>query len=227
MKLFAIGGVFWALAIGIKLVMDLTFTTPLYISWQALGQLTALLLLGLYVGMRTGLLECIIPFLGFRTSALRGISIDEAIAVGVGFGATEAIVLAFPSLVQMLAMMINPAMLAYLTPDQAAIIEAQLDQPTYMAFAAVWERAFVIIVHAFATLLTFLAAVRFRWRLLLGAILFKAALDGPLPIMQAYVGTSGFGIAIIEAFVAIMGLLALYGIISLRERHPAAGVGKA
>ena len=219
LKYFAIGGVFWAIAIAVKLLMDLTITAPLYASWQAIGPLGALVLLGLYVGLRTGILECCVPFLSFRMRSLRSISVDQATAVGVGFGATEAIVIAVPSLMQLITLMANPSILASLPPDQLQAVEAQLSQPTYIAAAAIAERAFTIPIHAFTTLFSFTAAVSSRWVPLLGAVLFKSALDGPLPLMQAYLGASGMGILLIEIFVAVMGLIALLGIIRQREKR--------
>lgn len=215
-KFFALGGAFWAAAIAIKLAMDLTVTTPLYLSWVGWGELSALVLLGVYVGLRTGVLECLIPYLGFRTNRFRGTSLDEATAVGVGFGAAEAIVIAIPSLLQMVVFLLNPSILGTLPAGQAQAIEAQLSQPTWMALPAIWERAFVILVHVFATLLAFVAAARSRWMPLLAAALFKSALDGPLPLMQGYLGSSWLGTMIIEVFVAVMGLIALLGIIRVR-----------
>jgi uncharacterized membrane protein YhfC len=225
LKYFALGGVFWGIAIAIKLVMDLTITTPLYLSWLPRGQLAALLLLGAYVGLRTGLFECLIPYFGFMARGLRGISLDEAMAVGVGFGAAEAIIIVIPSLAQMLALMLDPSILASLPVDQAQALEAQLSLPTYTVLAAVSERAFVLLVHIFTTLLAFVAASKAKWKPLLGAILFKSALDGPLPLMQTYLGASGLGLLIIEIFVAVMGLIALLGIISQREKYGASPKG--
>lgn len=219
LKYFAFGGVFWAIAIAIKVAMDLTITTPLYLSWLGWGELTALILLGVYVGLRTGLLECLIPYLGFRSKRFGGISLDEATAVGVGFGAAEAILIAIPSLLQLLVFFLYPSILAMLPAEQAQLIEAQLSQPTYMALAAIWERVFVILVHIFTTLLVFVAAAKARWKLLLVAVLFKSALDGPLPLMQSYLGTAWLGTMVIEAFVGVMGIIALLGIIRVRRGY--------
>lgn len=226
LKFFALGGVLWGIAIAIKLAMDLTITAPLYLSWLALGQLAALLLLGAYVGLRTGLFECLAPYLGFRAKGLKGISLDEATAVGVGFGSFEAIAVAIPPLAQMLALVLDPSILASLPAEQAQALEAQLSQPTYAALAAISERVFVLFVHVFTTLLAFVAAAKSEWKPLFGAILFKAALDGPLPLLQSYLGTSGLGMALIEIFVGILGLIALLGIMRVRENHAPVGAEK-
>lgn len=225
LKYFLFGGIFWAAAIAVKLAMDLTVTTPLYLSWLGWGEPAALIALGAYVGLRTGVLECLAPYIGFRSRRLGGISMDEAMAVGVGFGAAEAVVIAIPSLLQMLVFFLYPSALAALPADQALVVEAQLSQPTYMALAAAWERAFVILVHAFTTLLAFVAA-KAGWKPLLAAVLFKSALDGPLPVMQSYLGAGWLGTAIIEIFVAVMGLIALLGIMRVRRGHAGEAAGK-
>lgn len=226
-RFFVLGGILWTAAIIPKLVMDYAITQPLYLWWfSSVGPLGGLILLGIYVGLRTGVFECGAAYLGFRVMEKReisgggsagspGIGYNEAIAVGVGFGASEAIVLGLPSLLQMVAIFLNPSVLSGLSPDQLAIIESQLSQPTWAAVAAVWERAFVILVHVFATALAYAAVVQRRLLLLGYAIAYKSALDAPIPLLQAALAGSAYYIVITEAFVAIMGLIGLLGILNM------------
>jgi len=100
LRLFLFGGAVWAVSVAPKFLMDYT-VTPGISSWmlQATpGLMAYLAVIGLYVGLRTGLFECGASYVAFVKTRLRSASTDEATAFGVGFGATEAIFLAVPSL---------------------------------------------------------------------------------------------------------------------------------
>ncbi|MDH7555497.1 MAG: YhfC family glutamic-type intramembrane protease [Candidatus Methanosuratincola sp.] len=237
LKFFIFGGLLWAAAIVPKIIMDYTVTQPLYVLWaSSFGAFGAILLLGVYVGLRTGIFECGAAYLGFRAfarnagkaseahgvrdssgegAAVQNIAYREAVAVGVGFGAFEAIVLALPSLVQMVAIFLDPSILSSLPPGQVSAIESQLSQPTWMAAAAVWERAFAILAHVFATVLAYLAAAHRRLLLLGGAVAYKSVLDATIPILQATLASSPYYVVVTEAFVAVMGLIGLLGMLNM------------
>ncbi|XRH75365.1 MAG: YhfC family glutamic-type intramembrane protease [Candidatus Methanosuratincola verstraetei] len=241
-RFFIFGGLLWAAAIIPKIIMDYTVTQPLYVWWaSSFGASGALLLLGVYVGLRTGIFECGAAYLGFRAFARKtnqvneagiakasswegaagqNMGYSEAVAVGVGFGAFEAIVLALPSLVQMAAIFLDPSILSSLPPEQVAAIESQLSQPTWMAAAAAWERAFAILAHVFATVLAYLSVAQRRLILLGGAVAYKSVLDAPIPILQEYLASSPYYIVITEAFVAVMGLVGLLGMLNINRIAP-------
>lgn len=241
-RFFVFGGLLWAAAIIPKIVMDYTVTQPLYVWWaSSFGAFGGLLLLGVYVGLRTGVFECGAAYLGFRAVARKagqtseanrvgaslangaaGLNMGyrEAVAVGVGFGAFEAIVLGLPSLVQMAAIFLDPSILSSLPADQIAAIESQLSQPTWVAAAAAWERAFAILAHVFATVLAYLAVVHRRLLVLGAAIAYKSVLDAPIPIFQATLASSPYYLVITEVFVAIMGLIGLLGMLNMDKIAP-------
>ena len=85
LNIFLLGGALWALSILVKLVMDLTITPSIY---QGLGSFSTeivALLMGLYIGLRTGILENGFTYLGVtKSKRLRRANFDEAIAFGVG-----------------------------------------------------------------------------------------------------------------------------------------------
>lgn len=242
LRFFVFGGLLWAAAIIPKIIMDYTVTQPLYVWWaSSFGAFGSLILLGVYVGLRTGVFECGAAYLGFmavarragKTSEANGVGAPpensaagrnmgyrEAVAVGVGFGAFEAIVLGLPSLVQMASIFLDPSILSALPADQIAAIESQLSQPTWVAAAAAWERAFAILAHVFATVLAYLAVVHRRLLLLGGAIAYKSVLDAPIPIFQATLAGSPYYLVITEAFVAIMGLIGLLGMLNMDRIAP-------
>ena len=103
--------------------MDLT-VTPMLSSRldSSLGSMEALAALGSYVGIRTGLFECGAKYLAVERTRLRDASLDEATAFGVGFGATEAVLLEIPSLIQMAAFLANPSLIDVIPPEQRAFV---------------------------------------------------------------------------------------------------------
>jgi len=66
LKYFLLGGLIWGIAIAPKLAMDYTLT-PRLNSWakNTYGTTGMLIILGIYVGLRTGLFECGFTFLAF------------------------------------------------------------------------------------------------------------------------------------------------------------------
>ena len=156
----------------------------MYFWWlSALGPFFAIVILGIYIGLRTGIFECSLPFAAFRWTKLKIMEINDATAVGIGFGSTEAIVIAVPALMQLALAIIDPSAFNSLPPDQLQAIETQLSQPVWIAAFAISDRVFTILAHIFATLLVFIAAVSKRLAPLFGAVLYKAKLDGQLPIL--------------------------------------------
>lgn len=197
---FAFGGAVWAAAIGLKVVLDLTVTpaisNSLYTSFDPGGYLVAI---GLYVGLRTGFFECGFTYIALRGRWLEGITLRDAMAFGVGFGATEALFLGILTLAGML-----------ITEPEASVL---------LVPAAIIERVFVIFVHVFTTMLVFLSIREGRIILLVMAILFKTLLDGAIPFLQDAFGSSVGGVYLIEIFVVVMGLISLMGIIRITEKY--------
>ena len=123
LRAFLFGGLVWALSVAPKSVMDLTVTPMLSLKLDSsLGSMGALAALGLYVGVRTGLFECGATYLAVERTRLRDASLDEATAFGVGFGATEAVLLEIPSLIQMAAFLANPSLIDVIPPEQRAFV---------------------------------------------------------------------------------------------------------
>ena len=87
LKYFLLGGLIWGISIALKLAMDYT-VTPRLSRWakNAYGITGMLIILGVYVGLRTGLFECGFTFLAFSKTKLRKANLEEATAFGVGFG---------------------------------------------------------------------------------------------------------------------------------------------
>lgn len=221
LRFFLFGGAVWAVSVAPKFLMDFT-VTPGISSWLLLvtpGLMAYLAVLGLYVGLRTGLFECGASYVAFARTSLRGASQDDATAFGVGFGATEAIVLAVPSLMQMVAFLSNPGLLEMLSPEQRAYILEQLSSPTWMVLAPIMERAFTLLGHLFSALLVYASVRLGRPRLFVLSVAYKSALDAAVPYLQWYLSTSTnpASIYLIEVWVVIFGVVGLLGSIRLRR----------
>lgn len=216
---FLIGGVLWAVAIGIKLIMDLTISSSL--SQQVMvifAPLAAFTVLGLYYGLRTGILESGLSYLAVRYTKLANSGFDEAVALGIGFGGTEAILLGVLSLVTVGSLLLMPGVAATL-PGSALEQFSPLLVPV-----SIVERLFTLFCHVFATVLVVYAA-RFRDLKWLGvSILYKTLLDGSLPLFSYFLkGADTLArIGITEAFVAVVGISGLAGLLWIRKKWLAA-----
>jgi uncharacterized membrane protein YhfC len=214
---FGFGALIWVIAIAIKLLMDFTVTTPFYLYLYSYGALTALIGLSLYVGLRTGLLESGLSYLGVNHTNFRAMNLNQALAFGIGFGAIEAITLGLQTLLNLIVLILDPSLAALLPPAQ----QASLNAPTIVVFAAIVERAFVLLIHVFASVLVIYAVVSRMIRYLIYSILFKTLVDGMIPALTTYINTSAVaGIYEIEAPIAVLGVISLLGTWWVMKKFP-------
>ncbi len=211
---FLYGALFWMAAIAIKLVMDFTVTAPfrelLPHTW------VAALTIGLYYGLRTGLFESGIPYLSARLSRLKP-TFDQAVAIGIGFGAAEAILLGLGSLVNVLVFITMPEVISSYPQATQDALQMQLS----LAFIPipVIERLTVLFCHIFATVLA-LYAIKAGWKWLALSIAIGVLLDGSIFWFAYFIPSSSFAYtAVIEAFVAAIGVASLYGLYLLKKRY--------
>ena len=196
-----------------KYLMDL-YITPRIASWvfTRLGLVAALLGLGVYVGLRTGLLESALVLLAFKREGLNDLKVEEAIAFAIGFGALEAIFLGVPSLIQIATFNLYPNTVESLPLDQLMQIMAQLNAPTWVVGAPIIERGFTMMAHVYAILLIYRGVRDEDSRSVLMAVAYKSALDALVPYMQWLLSSGGFGmIYVVEVWVVFMGLVGLWG----------------
>ena len=220
-KHFLFGGLVWGAAIAPKIVMDYT-VTPMLSSWakSAYGIMGMLIILGIYVGLRTGLFECGFAFLAFSRTELRKATWEEAMAFGVGFGAVEAILIGLPSLMQIAVFVLNPSLLESLPPTQREIIESLLNSPTWVAITPTIERTFTLFAHVFATMLIYISVTRQKPSLLLAAILYKTLLDALVPYIQTIIDmNTPITLFEAESWIIAMGLLGLAGTLRLGKTY--------
>ena len=213
LRLFLQGGLWWGVAIAPKFVMDI-YITPGLSSWvfNSLGLVATLLVIGLYVGLRTGLLESAVVLLAFNREGLNDLDVEGAIAFGIGFGALEAMFLGVPSLIQIAAYNLYPSLVESLTLEQLMQLLVQLNAPTWVVGAPILERGFTMLAHVYAILLVYKGVRQKDSRFVLMAVAYKSALDAMVPMMQWLLGSGGFGMVyVVEVWVVVMGLVGLWG----------------
>lgn len=220
LRYFLWGGIMWAVAIVSKIIMDYTVTPPLSSTLvSSFGIVGGLVVIGIYVGLRTGLLECGFTYLATDRTGLKKASSDEATAFGVGFGAAEAILIGLPSLVQLVSFITNPSLIDMIPPDLREAVLAQLDTPTLFVFAPILERAFTLFAHVFTALLVFASVKQRRFQLFLLAFIYKSVLDAVAPYMQ-WVLSSSYSVAtvyLLEGWVVLMGAFGFIGSVRVRR----------
>ena len=84
-----------------------------------------------------------------------------------------------------------------------------------MVFAPIIERAFTILVHLFATILVYAAALGHNPRLFCASFLYRAGIDGMIPAFSLLLRDSSNPLVMtyaIELVIVAYGLLGLAGV---------------
>jgi len=218
-KFFLYGLILWIIAISPKYIMDLTLTDPLFSYLKGFGDAVYVILAGLYVGLRTGLLESGLSYLIILKSKIKEVNLNQAIALGIGFGSTEAIFVGFSSFTNILAFILYPNLINKIPESQREIVLQQLNQPSIVIPAPILERVFVLIIHILAILLIFYAIRKSDIRYLLASIFYKTLADGPIPAFRTYLDLNvPQNVYLVELYFAILALIGLLGIEKIMER---------
>ena len=218
-EFFIYGLLLWVIAISPKFLMDFTITNPLSESLLVYGNPAYAVVTGLYVGLRTGLLESGLSYVVIKKTRMRGADLNQAIAIGIGFGAVEAIFIGFSSFVNILAFLLYPGLIDKIPESQRDIVLQQLNQPSLMIPVPILERTFVIIIHIFALLLVFYAIKTTKIKYLIASIIYKTVVDAPIPAFQTYLNLNMPGDAyVVEAYFGILALIGLLGIEKIMEK---------
>ncbi len=214
-KYFLYGAVLWAVAIGIKVIMDFTITQPLNSFALSVPPIVvALSVMSLYYGLRTGILECGIPYVAVIKTKLSRVTYDEAVAMGLGFGGIEAILLGAYALYSTF-LLVQPyealGMIPFFSFDPQALLAIPIP---------IVERAFILASHIFATVLVVYAVRRAELKWLCASIVYKTVGDGALIPLKLYLGGMGlYGVWLIELFYGGMAIIALIGLWWLKKRY--------
>lgn len=173
--IFAWGGLLWFIAMVLKSLMDGTIMSP-FIDWvNSVLPSMVIFIVSVIVGLRTGFFESGISYLMLKKRVSK-FKWHESVGLGIGFGASEAIVLGVITLISML-MISSPEFLMSLSDDERLIIETQLSLSSWSIFAPWIERFFTVFAHTFATVLVIkgiqLKNINYIWV----SIAYKSILD--------------------------------------------------
>jgi uncharacterized membrane protein YhfC len=217
---FLFGGVVWALAIAAKVAMDLTISNALA-RWLAdRYELASLAIIwGLVVGLRTGYLECGFTYIACIKSRLKKANFVSAVAFGIGFGAVEAMVLGFTSLINILALIFSPELINLVPPQQRELLIQQFSMGLAIIPAPIIERFFTLMAHIFSAILIIYAVQVGKAEYFLASFAYKSLLDGMIPWLNRNVGIGSLqGIYTIETIVIIYGFVGLMGTLVIGRR---------
>ena len=222
LKIFAWGALIWILAIAVKLAMDFTISIPIQIALMASYPLiTVLIIMGLYLGIRTGLFESGFTYIAVLKTKLKKMNYNEAVAFGIGFGGIEAFLLGFLSFIDILVFVLFPDMITALPVDQQASLLSQLNITTWIIFVPIIERVSVLFIHIFAALLVIYSVKVKKPIYFLVSFIYKAITDGMIPLLLFYIGTATLlSSYIIEIPVIILGLIGYFGIKWIKKKFP-------
>lgn len=209
--LYSWGGLLWLISVGIKVILDFTIT-PYFLDFiNSVIPSFFIVITCLFVGLRTGFFESGFSYLILK-NRLKKFSFNDAVAVGIGFGATEAIILGLLSLINML-MLANPSLIASLPEAERALVEAQLNQDSLIIFAPLIERVFTILAHVFATVLIIKALISKRLNFLWMSVFYKFVLDAPVPFFQVLIADGNILMTyFVELYVMVLGLFAFFAL---------------
>jgi len=213
-RYFVLGAVVWVAAILVKVIMDLTVTAALANFLKDFGTSFYLIAIGVYVGLRTGLLESGFSYF-LALKKLRNMSWKEAFAFGVGFGGIEAIILGLQN-ISLLVFYFNPS-LVELLPESS---QKALSMQSIVVFAPIMERIFTLVVHILALLLAIYSAITGKFKYLIASILYKTLLDGIVPALPYLFDiTTVQGVYLAEVPIAAIGIFSFVIIRLLNKKY--------
>jgi uncharacterized membrane protein YhfC len=174
-------------------------------------------MLWLYIGLLTGIFECGIVLAFAHTQRIRAVDWKGAVALGLGFGAVEALVLGIYSFVTVL--------LLWLAPDQlpAELVELATSQSGSLLVIPVpiVERAIVVLVHAFSCVLVIHAVQTREWKWVWLSFVYKTMLDAIAGFIQITYGVQNLtipGTWAVELALLPFGIAGLWGLCVFRRR---------
>jgi uncharacterized membrane protein YhfC len=168
--------------------------------------------LWLFIGLLTGVFECGTTLVMVcRTQRIRSADWRKALAFGLGFGAAEAIILGVYSFVIVLLIIVIPDQL----PPELLDLADPSKESIWAIPVPIVERAIVILLHTFSSLLIIFAVQKKEWRWFWGSFLYKTAMDiiaGYFHITYGLQNLTLGGLWLVELFLLPFGLIGIWGI---------------
>ncbi|CCQ97052.1 Uncharacterized membrane protein YhfC [[Clostridium] ultunense Esp] len=178
-------------------------------------------LYALYGGLAAGIFEEVGRYLAFRYALKGKMERKEGLALGLGHGGIEAVLIGGLPAIQaiFLSMMINQGTLesslnGQVPAEMIASIKTSLTvTPPYLFYLGGMERMIALIIQIAMSLLVLLAVRKRNLRYLLYAIFAHAAIDFPVGLSQAF----RIHPVWVEAFLLLVGIGLIYWILSTRK----------
>ncbi len=210
-----VGAALWVLTVGLKFAWAIPVNPPVYHALHAaLGPLAGDVVAALYVGLLTGVFECgVLYALARAVPALNRTSSDQALALGTGFGAIEALVIGLSALAAPLLLTIWPDLLP---PEQARLVP-EIGWAS-VPIASV-ERALTILIHIFTVYAVVYAAKAGEMRWFWHAFWLKSGLDAVAAWAQFRLDLADPAqVWPVEAIISLFAAASVYGTMRLRKR---------
>jgi uncharacterized membrane protein YhfC len=157
----------------------------------------------LYLGILAGLCEETARLIGFKILKKKAKGVNSALALGIGHGGLESVIIGFVVAASLIASLIYTAnpQLGGASSDATAMVKAQMDifwsTPWHMPLAGAVERITAVTCHLFMTLLVWKTVTNGKAWGYLAAVLFHTLLDGASVILSQ----SGFSSWQLEASI--------------------------
>lgn len=216
-----LGAMFWVLTVAAKFAVGIPLNPLVF---KVLGVTNEKLfspgnlMAYIYIGALTGIFEAGLAWLILRKTRWGKANWAQALTFGIGFGVVEALSLGLAGLGSALVGLLSPEVLPVPT------LRSLAGQATLaIGLAPVVERLFVILAHIFSCVLIFHAIARrqARWGWL--AILYKTLLDTPAGFAAFWGTGTAAKIWTIEAVIALLGILGLWGTLQIARCYPQDG----
>lgn len=165
LKIFGLGALIWTVSVAVKAAIAVPLNTPMYeLLHHALPKHPADVTFWAYIGLLTGITEVGIFLAMARWFQRRRWSWEDAVSVGVGLGAVEAILMGL-----------------------GATIAVATGQTDGLTIAPVLERFLAILIHMATAVAAIYAVTRQRWGWYAFAFIQKSGVDA----VAAYVLLAG------------------------------------
>lgn len=218
-EFFILGLILWVVSVTPKFLMDLTLTNTLSTYFQSYGTVAYVAFMGLYVGLRTGILESGLSYIIIKRTRFRNANLNQAITAGISFGATEAVFIGFFSMMSTLIFILYPKIIENIPEAQRETVLKQINLSSLLIPAPILERAFALLIHVFAILLVFYAVKTKKTTYLWLSIFYKTIADGAIPAFNTFLDlTIPADAYMVETYFGILALVGLIGIEKLIEK---------
>jgi uncharacterized membrane protein YhfC len=154
----------------------------------------------LFLGLMAGFCEETARLVGFKVLKSKASSYKSGLALGIGHGGVESVIVGFTVLGSLIAALVytaNPSLMGAASPDQANMALAQLQgvlsNPWHLPLAGAVERLTAVSCHLFMSVLVWQTVSRGKVWGYWAAVLYHALLDGA-SVMLMTTGLSAWGL---------------------------------